>query len=406
MSPSPVARSTDLQRLRDEGYEIEVRDSHLLVHHVPHVTPSKAMAYGTLVSTLALNDDTTIPPDTHVVSFIGERPSRADGSEIPNLMHSASTTALTPNITVNFSFSNKPEAGFPDYFAKMTSYVHILWAYAQQLDANATPKSFVVHEDDDPDSVFLYADSASTRAGISAISAKLRLHKVAIVGVGGTGSYILDLVAKTPVREIHLFDGDRFLQHNAFRAPGAASKDDFAGMPHKVAYYEQRYAVMRHGIVAHPYDIDETARAELEDMDFVFLAAEGGTTKRLIVETLERVGIPFVDVGMGVYPVNESLAGVLAVTTSTTGQREHVHVKKRIDFTDTDAENDYDLNIQIADLNALNAALAVIRWKKLFGFYADLEYEHFTAYTIDGNHLVNEDAPEAEATAQVEDAAA
>ena len=36
---------------------------------------------------------------------------------------------------------------------------------------------------------------------------------------------------------------------------------------------------------------------------------------------------------------------------------------------------------------------AVIKWKKLFGFYADLEHEHHSAYTIDGNHLTNEDSP-------------
>jgi hypothetical protein len=52
---------------------------------------------------------------------------------------------------------------------------------------------------------------------------------------------------------------------------------------------------------------------------------------------------------------------------------------------------DYDRNIQIADLNALNAALAVIKWKKMFGFYRDLEREHFTAYAIDTNTLINED---------------
>jgi hypothetical protein len=47
----------------------------------------------------------------------------------------------------------------------------------------------------------------------------------------------------------------------------------------------------------------------------------------------------------------------------------------------------------VADLNALNAALAVIRWKKLFGFYSDLEEEHHSVYVIDGNSIANEDSP-------------
>ncbi len=391
MSPSPVARSADLQRLRAEGYEIEIRDNHLLVHHVPYVTPNQGVAYGTLISTLHLNADQTLPPDTHVVSFAGERPSRVDGSEVPNLLHQQGPMQLTTTIAADFSFSNKPDAGFPDYYEKMT-YVNILLGHALQLDREATPKTYVVHEDDDPDSVFLYADSASSRAGITAINDKLRVSKIAIVGVGGTGSYILDFTAKTPVREIHLFDGDRFLQHNAFRAPGAAKQTDFASMPFKVDHFTQVYSAMRRGIHAHPYDIDAVTVSELDDMDFVFLAAEGGPTKQLIIERLQAAGVPFVDVGMGVRPHDGRLHGILAVTTGTAHKTDHV--SRRIDFSETDEADDYDLNIQIADLNALNAALAVVKWKKLFGFYADLENEHYAAYTVDGNHLLNEDQTE------------
>jgi hypothetical protein len=94
---------------------------------------------------------------------------------------------------------------------------------------------------------------------------------------------------------------------------------------------------------------------------------------------------------MGIELVDESLIGVLRVTTSTKSKREHVRRKNRIAFTGDGHENVYSRNIQIAELNALNAALAVIKWKKLCGFYVDQEKEHFSAYTIDGNNLVNED---------------
>jgi hypothetical protein len=113
--------------------------------------------------------------------------------------------------------------------------------------------------------------------------------------------------------------------------------------------------------------------------------------KELIVESLEKFGIPFVDVGMGVYLTGDSLGGIVRTTTSTLKQREHVRTKNRISFSAGDGNNEYDRNIQIADLNALNAALAVIKWKKLFGFYHDFENEHHCTYTIDGNKLVNED---------------
>jgi hypothetical protein len=94
---------------------------------------------------------------------------------------------------------------------------------------------------------------------------------------------------------------------------------------------------------------------------------------------------------MGVELADDALGGILRVTTSTVQNREQVKARHRIPFSDGDGNDEYSRNIQIADLNTLNAALAVIKWKKLFGFYRDLDREHFTTYTIDGNQLLNED---------------
>ncbi len=95
---------------------------------------------------------------------------------------------------------------------------------------------------------------------------------------------------------------------------------------------------------------------------------------------------------MGVFGrAAKALAGQLRVPTSTPEQREHIRARNRIPFADDDADKPYAQNIQIADLNALNAALAVVKWKKLCGFYRDLEGEHLSVYEVDGNHLLNED---------------
>lgn len=69
------------------------------------------------------------------------------------------------------------------------------------------------------------------------------------------------------------------------------------------------------------------------------------------------------------------------------------HVPERIPFDEGPAD-EYRTNIQIAELNMLNAAFAVIKWKKLWGIYDDLEKEHHSTYTIDVNMLLG-DAREA-----------
>lgn len=270
----------------------------------------------------------------------------------------------------------------------MTTYVANLQNEAQAIDPTVTAKTFSVVEAQE-DSVFNYEDTASSRANITAITAKLRVHKLGIIGLGGTGSYVLDLVAKTPAPEIHLFDGDRFGQHNAFRSPGAPSIATLQAAGNKAEYFQALYAPMRKHITAHPYYVDATNIEELRELGFVFLCIDRNSARKLIAEHLEAFGIPFIDVGMGIPPAQESLGGIARVTTSTPQKRSHLSVC--VSLADAPDDDEYNRNIQIADLNALNAALAVIKWKKLCGFYQDSRGEHHATYTISGNMMVNEE---------------
>lgn len=393
MSHKPINLSADLKKLRDEGYDLEIRSGHLLVNDVPYVNCQKEVKRGILVSKLDLAGDVTVRPSDHVAFFIGDYPCREDGKEIEQIRHQSGARPLTDGLVIQHSFSAKPKPDgfYPDYYAKMTTYVAILSGPAQVLDPKITAKTFPVIEPDkeSDETVFNYIDTASSRAEIGVVTKKLELGKIAIVGLGGTGSYVLDLVAKTPVKEIHLFDGDMFLQHNAFRSPGAPSIEDLKAKPRKSTYLKNLYSKMHRGIVDHPSYVDAGNAESLQKMDFVFLCLDRGPAKKVIVERLVEFGLPFVDVGMGVNMTDDSLGGILRVTTSTPKQRDHI--ASRIPFSEDAGVNEYSHNIQIAELNALNAAFAVIKWKKMIGFYRDLKCEHHSTYTIDGNLLINED---------------
>jgi hypothetical protein len=392
MSQQPISLSPDLSKLKDEGYEVEIVSGHLVLHNVPYVNAKKEVRRGTLVSELNLAANKTVRPGTHVVTFAGEYPCDSHGQPLEKIRAGSQRTQISDTLVTEHSFSSKPRAeGYNDYFEKMTTYVAIVASPAEAIDRNATAKTWRVIETDDPNCVFNYIDTASSRAGITALTSKLEAATIAIVGGGGTGAYVLDLVAKTPVRAIHVFDKDKYLQHNAFRTPGGASLEQLKAILDKVQYLKDTYSRMHRNIIAHPFHIDNSNVDCLRGMDFVFLCLDGGRDKQAIVEKLEELGIPFIDVGMGVELVDDRLLGVLRVTTSTPEKRDHVRGKKRISFAGDGYENMYSRNVQIAELNALNAALAVIKWKKLCGFYADLEKEHFSTYTIDGNMLINED---------------
>ena len=206
--------------------------------------------------------------------------------------------------------------------------------------------------------------------------------------MGGSGSYVLDLIAKTPVIEIHLFDGDNFLTHNAFRAPSAPSLDELRAHVKKVHYFRDLYSRMHNNIVAHDYYIDESNVVELNHMNFVFLCMASGRSKKIIVDALETAGISFIDAGMGAHLVDEGLGGTLRLTTSVPDNRETF--RRRTPMVGAPPDDVYNRNIQIADLNALTAALAVIRWKKLRGFYHDFGQELSTNFMVETSALIND----------------
>jgi hypothetical protein len=359
------------------------------MREVPYVNAQRQVQTGSLISSLTMAGDVTRTPDTHVVYFDGDFPCRADGTPIQQISHQSGDLNLGNGVTAKHGFSSKPDTGYTDYYHKMTTYAAILSGPATTLRHDASPRTFRVPEEEEY-SVFNYTETASDRIGIGALTQRLAAEKVAIIGLGGTGSYVLDFVAKTPTREIHLFDGDEFLQHNAFRAPGAPSIEELREAPRKVDYLKGIYSRMHRGIVAHAAPIDTGNLGLLDKITFAFICMDAGEAKRLVVEKLEALDVPFIDVGMGLELVDGSLGGILRVTASTPRKRDHVH-QGRIPFAGGGKDDLYSSNIQVADLNALNAVMAVIKWKKIRGFYRDLEQEHHSTYTTDGNMLLNGD---------------
>jgi len=389
MSQELISRSSDLKRLREEGYEVNIVNSYLVITHVPYVNAQRQVVYGSLISNLDLTGDRTTKPQSHVALWSGSYPCDSQGTQLTNLVNDQNKNEkIRDGLFATYSFSQKPSTeGYYDYYEKMTTYVKILEGYAHAIDPSVTARTFPVIKPDDGKSVFYYLDTGTSRAGISAANDKLKKGKVAIVGLGGTGSYVLDLLAKTPVEEIHLFDGDIFYQHNAFRSPGAPSIEDLNKKRTKVEWFTEIYSRMRKHIYSHPSFVDKNNVNELGEMNFVFLCIDRGS-KKVIADFLVERKIPFIDVGIGLYNEKDTLGGSVRVTTCTS--KFHDHLPSRINFNGNGG-NEYSRDIQIADMNALNAALAVIKWKKISTFYLDMEHEHNTTYGIITNSIDNGD---------------
>lgn len=388
MSRRPIARSADLLRLQNEGYDLDIRGGYLLVRNVPYVTSQATVRYdGILISTLEMSDDVTSRPSDHRGFWTGEHPCHSDGRKITSIEHGAAPQHFSEGVRADFTFSAK--APYRDYHHKITTYLGRITGEATKIDPHATAQTFPAIPAEGGGEIFKYIDTATSRAGIGSVNAKVAGQKIGIIGLGGTGSYVLDLVAKTPVAEIHLFDGDVFSQHNAFRCPGAAGHAELAAKPKKAAHFQGIYEKMRRGIIGHDVYMDEEHLALLDGLDFVFICADRGPVKKKIVERLIANGTSFVEVGMGVMLVDGKLSGIVRTTTSTANTRDEA--APHISYEDGDGgANEYASNIQIAELNALNAAIAVIQWKKLYGFYQDTREQYYTGFAVAAGDIAYE----------------
>jgi len=235
----------DIRRLLEKGYALRIDGAHLVVRDIPYLDGQLALQVGAIAAKLEFIDRVRVKQDDHQVYFAGCVPHGLNGQPIPNLGGGPSTLPLgRTDVIIQRSFSNKPEGGFPNFFDKIEHYVRVIAGPAMEM-RGGNPLTFGIDTDVATDSVFKFQDTLTSRAEIGDLAAKFKDEVVAIIGLGGTGSYLLDFFVKTPVKEIKAFDGDAYHVHNAFRSPGGIYEGELG--QGKAAVYHGRYQNFRGG---------------------------------------------------------------------------------------------------------------------------------------------------------------
>lgn len=389
-----ASRNPDLLRLLEKGYALSIDSAHLVIRDIPYLDAQGNLQWGAFVGQLTFEDQTKVSPANHQFYFSGPRPYGLDSQPIRGLGGGAAQLALSghcSDLVVQQIFSHKQkENGQPrsylDHFEKVESHVAMVCGPAMEK-FRVTPYTFRQYEEAAENSVFKVRDTMTSRAAITDLSKLFENEVIAIIGLGGSGAYVLDFMVKTPVREIRGFDSDDFYVHNAFRSPGHLDVEDGAELRRpKAEVYQKRYENFRHGLTIKSQFIDETSGADLEGVTFAFVAVDKGSARKVILDLLIAKNIPFVDVGMGLKRVRDRISGTVRTTYFPRDRGQAVRDSRYVPETDP-PDDVYKSNIQIAELNALNASLAVLRFKQLLGFYpAPLGKENLL-FTLDNLSL-------------------
>jgi hypothetical protein len=361
-----VEHKYDWEKGADAGLQSELEDGQVR---------DGAVRRGFLADPLNLANETEIGlPSNHQIYFIGDEPYGLDGHSLLGILGGgANVTPIFDGHHSSYYFSHKLVAG-----GAMRDYTSIAEKFEQHYGVIAGPATYRYPEADkdfldvdfgaDLESPFCFPDTFSAHAELNGLNAKLKPLTVGIIGLGGTGSYVLDFLSKTPLKRIRLFDDDEYIIKNAFRSPGTTVHSDFKKS--KVELYVERYSTFRMDVVGDKSRISRNNPSTVSDCDFVFVCVDKGSSRAEVVGLLRELGKPFIDVGMGLTRAVDGLNGGVRTTLVDEQTADRVLANSTLPMDD-DEDDLYQTNIQIAELNALNAALAIILFKKRFGYYVD-----------------------------------
>ena len=379
MSNSLISRNADLLALVEAGYSIKVLGAYLIVEGIPYLAECGGIKKADIVTSLDLSEGKTTPPSDHTVWWTGGMPHKADGESMDAYLCCAKWEAgrdIGEGITVYMQWSRKPRErgttrGYMNYQEKVETYVDEVAGQAESKQPGIlmTARSGGYLEVES-NTRFMYLNTSTYRDGTKGAEQNIEKEVVAVIGVGGSGSYLVDILAKTSIKELHLYDDDVMKQENAFRIAGAARIGELGSGKHKVEWHRERYAeVRKEGLYVHPVKIDDENLACLKTCTTVFIAVDKLDTRRKIQRACSEMGVLHISVGIGLEmegEKNNEIGGMVKIETDYQVGR----YEKQENGSPENGENDvYGSNIQTAELNMLGAALAIMEWKARRGVY-------------------------------------
>ena len=315
----------------------------------------------------------------------------ADGTPIGNYVGGDGKT--WSNISVKRGWQESPEED-----ATASDLIH---RYAKQIVGAVSSAGYSETAFLTMPSPFKIPNTFEARAAIGPVQNRIRGQSIAIIGLGGTGAYVLDLVAKTPVKEVHLLDSDDVEWHTFMRASGAPTAEEIEsvrkGSLRKVDYYHSKYASLREGIHPHAVRVDSPSMfadfLSAHPIDYAFVCidqlTDGDSPRQDVVyRALSEAAVPFIDSGVSITVEEGAVRG--AVTTSAYGAGS-VAWMDAIPNARVEGYVPGYRNVQLPEVNALAAALAVMEWRRRTEQYVSKSASFLHKFRLETPSIVKAD---------------
>ena len=248
---------------------------------------------------------------------------------------------------------------------------------------------------------FKIPNTFEARAALRPVQDRIRDQRIVIIGLGGTGAYVLDLISKTPVADIHLADSDHLNWHNYMRAPGTPTCEVIESArkacPLKVDYYHSKYSSLRYGIHAHPVHLDNlpvlSEFLSKYSFDFAFVCIDqlkdtDSPRQDVVYTSLSEADIPFIDSGVSITLEEFAVRGTVTTSAYAAGSMEW---KDAIPNARVEGNMPGYRNVQLPEVNALAASLAVMEWRRRTEQYISESASFLHKIKLEGPRIITAD---------------
>ena len=353
------------------GLDYTIEGDTLTVGPVPYLLKSGAVGHGELICHLEREGQRLRAPSDHTVGWVAEeRPHNRGGEALEKLIHNDAPQAWANGMTSICGMSRKArERGYSDYGEKMFAYARLIARETGKNWRRESVGSGVVKDGNN----MVDQETGLTRSAIGDMDGLFRKEKLAVIGAGGTGGFIVDMIAKCDVASIDIYDDDIVSQHTQLRWPGVVNRNVVEEHRNKAEYLAQIYASRTNrNIRGHALRVGGSNLTFFRDKTMVFVAVDRGRDRREILTGLTGMGVNFIDCGIDMRCAADGLTASARVVRTA----PHDDLRKRTELVEKTPDKDagegmYEAAVQTAEVNALNATLAVIAWKQGLGFYKD-----------------------------------
>ena len=208
-------------------------------------------------------------------------------------------------------------------------------------------------------------------------------ERVGVVGLGGVGAWIADMVVKADPQEVHGWDYDCIEPKNILRMPGGLAPEAWIGRT-KADWFQEIYSIIHANAHGHNVRVhSENVKDVIESATFCFVAVDDSDDRMMVCDGLAAAGIPFVVAGV-------SLSREHGVTASMRIVTAHAGVsswRDAIPQVGRAGQDEYG-SLELPDIYSMAAGWAVQSWRKMRGQFVQEQREECLEYSSSDQSLI------------------